>query len=474
MVRFEETLGMDAPPEPRADAGEGAGDLDLELDLEMDEDGRGEIGEGVADASAEEVEEEIEDLDFELDMEFEPDEDLEGAELELESEDTEDLDMSDIEQMLEIKDHDLAGGEVADSDPGAEAEVEHWKDTSGEKGLDDDTAEIDLSDLDFDTVNVEDVEIEDQELDLDLDEETIKSAEAIVAGQQALHEEPQELDISHFEGDEEEDQAEAAKVSEGDIELEFEVEGDATDGIAGEVASDAAEPTQQLDAIPPETPPVMPQLDGDQAAEEPQKKKAKKEKKKKVKKTRPVGKSSTARPALVILLLLLIAFGAVVVLDRYLGIEIPYATEYVRQVPYVNELMKPVMQKTGDITTSNINSRFVENENSGRLFVITGQVRNEYPESRRFIQLTGKLFASGKTLVKEEKIYCGNILNDTQLVQMNMADIREKLTNRFGDNRSNVDVKPGQPLPFMVVFSDFPQDLEEFTIEVAGSSPVQQ
>jgi len=130
--------------------------------------------------------------------------------------------------------------------------------------------------------------------------------------------------------------------------------------------------------------------------------------------------------------------------------------------------------KAGEITTANINSRFVDNGTSGRLFVITGKVKNEFPESRRFIKLTGRLFASGKVLVKEETIYCGNTLTDIQLGQMAVVDINKKLSNRFGDQRSNVDVKPGQELPFMVVFSDFPQDLEEFTIEVVGSSPAQQ
>jgi hypothetical protein len=149
-------------------------------------------------------------------------------------------------------------------------------------------------------------------------------------------------------------------------------------------------------------------------------------------------------------------------------------TEYVKQVPYLNQLMKSDMKKVGEITTSNIKSKFVDNEESGRLFVITGNVTNEFPQSRRFIKLKGKLFASGKTLVKEETVFCGNSLTDIQLAQMSLADINKKLSNRFGDNKSNVKVKSGQELPFMMVFSDFPQDLEEFTIEVIGSSPVQQ
>jgi hypothetical protein len=269
-------------------------------------------------------------------------------------------------------------------------------------------------------------------------------------------------------------------IDEGDIQLEFEVEGDSTEGIGGESTSDVVEPTQQLDTIVMDAPPTIAAQAEDKAAEKAPKKKAKKEKKekkkkvKKAKKTRPVGKASPFKIFLLVLLLLVIGLGAaVVVLEKYVGIEIPFVTEYVRQVPYVNQLMQSEVKKSGEITTSNINSKFVDNQQSGRLFVITGKVKNEFPESRRFIKLTGRLFAGGKLLVKEETVYCGNILSDAQLVQMDLTAISKKLSNRFGDNRSNVKVTSGQQLPFMVVFSDFPQDLEEFTIEVVGSSPVQ-
>ena len=40
----------------------------------------------------------------------------------------------------------------------------------------------------------------------------------------------------------------------------------------------------------------------------------------------------------------------------------------------------------------------------------------------------------------------------------------------LGDNRSNVKIEPGNSIPFMVVFSGLPDDLEEFTIEVIEST----
>jgi len=163
----------------------------------------------------------------------------------------------------------------------------------------------------------------------------------------------------------------------------------------------------------------------------------------------------------------------VVLLDRF-GIQVPFVTEYVKQVPYVDQLMPQEAQNAGEISTANIKSKFVDNAKIGKLFVITGTVKNEYSNNRRFIRLTGRLFSTGKVLAKEETVYCGNSISDIELGQMEAGDIKKALTNRFGDKKSNANVKPGQQLSFMVVFSDLPQDLEEFTIEISGSDPVQQ
>ena len=51
-----------------------------------------------------------------------------------------------------------------------------------------------------------------------------------------------------------------------------------------------------------------------------------------------------------------------------------------------------------------------------------------------------------------------------------LGAINKRLNNRFGDKKSNMNVAPGKTLPFMVVFSNLPDNLEEFTVEVVGSS----
>jgi hypothetical protein len=130
------------------------------------------------------------------------------------------------------------------------------------------------------------------------------------------------------------------------------------------------------------------------------------------------------------------------------------------------------MKEVGEISVDNISSKFIDNTRHGKLFIITGTVKNEFSESRKYIKIQGSLFSSGKTLVKEVSVYGGNFLSDLNLSEMSLKDINQRLSNRFGDKKSNFDVKPGKSIPFMVVFSNLPESLEEFTIEVSGSFPV--
>jgi hypothetical protein len=51
-----------------------------------------------------------------------------------------------------------------------------------------------------------------------------------------------------------------------------------------------------------------------------------------------------------------------------------------------------------------------------------------------------------------------------------MSAINKRLQNRFGDNRSNMKVRTGKTLPFLIVFGKLPANLDEYTVEVSGSS----
>jgi predicted Zn finger-like uncharacterized protein len=117
-----------------------------------------------------------------------------------------------------------------------------------------------------------------------------------------------------------------------------------------------------------------------------------------------------------------------------------------------------------------ITSEFVENRSIGRLFVVKGQVRNDYPGPRNFIRVKGIIYLKDGRVVQNSIVYCGNILSEAELQTMDRLAIKKRLNNRFGDNKSNLKVSPGRALPFMIVFFDIPQDLGEFSVEVVDSA----
>lgn len=122
--------------------------------------------------------------------------------------------------------------------------------------------------------------------------------------------------------------------------------------------------------------------------------------------------------------------------------------------------------------TFDIDSEFVYNEINGKLFVITGKVRNDSPIACGFIQVTGKIFNNDKSLIKTETVFCGNILHHTDLVNVDLSTLQKRLQNRSEDSRSNETVLPGASIPFMIVFSDLPVNLDEFSIEVTNIEAV--
>ena len=181
-------------------------------------------------------------------------------------------------------------------------------------------------------------------------------------------------------------------------------------------------------------------------------------------KSEPPKVAANKRISMPVLLLLLatLLISGVYVLDR-VGINIPF----------VSDLLKPEVHDAGNlkIHTSDINNKFVENSKIGKLLVITGKAKNGYSDARSYISITGILYTKGKILSKTKTVYCGTILSELELQNMDLDAINNRLSNRFGDNKSNIKVKAEAIISFMVVFADLPENLDEFTIEVAGSFP---
>jgi len=147
---------------------------------------------------------------------------------------------------------------------------------------------------------------------------------------------------------------------------------------------------------------------------------------------------------------------------------------------HINELQQMLADKAIEpsesdagkrkIITMDISARFINNLKAGKIFVITGKAKNGYAEPRKLIKITGKLYSKGKQLEKTEIVFCGNTLTDNELLNLNIETIKKRLSDRSEKNKANLTIDPGKVAPFIVVFSSLPDNLEEYTIEVSGSS----
>ncbi len=357
----------------------------------------------------------------------------------------EELDLSDIEKMLEIDETETMAEEGHE-----EEELEFDLELEPDQAIDDLASEIKFKPDDLDLSDLEDVLEEDQvsepaderddaDLELDLDfslEEDEKEAEEIsgmgISGVAEAKDRPQ----PDFELEGEEDSADQAEMAKKEAEL---VKTFDMDGPGKEDGS------EDLETIP-------------EGAE-----KDERDERDDGLPTTPV-KKGVSLPLLALLVLALLA-GGVYLVHLYTDIKIPYLSEY------LDEMKTPAVQDPGGLkmTTFGISSRFVGNDHAGRFFVITGKIKNGYTDARSFIKIRGKLYSKGKKLENAQTVFCGNLLTNTELVGLDVEAIKKRLANRHGDNRSNVEVAPGKILPFMVVFTELPDNLEEYTIEVTGS-----
>jgi predicted Zn finger-like uncharacterized protein len=366
-----------------------------------------------------------EELDLDLDLDLETEGAVEASMSPEEQPPSDDAEFLDIEKMLEV------GEDTASAEGGAE-----------------ETLELDLEAVMDEAAQPKEPELE---LNLDLGDDMVETESALDISESA----EDDLEFNLLGSDEETlqfgaTQAGATQIDEG-LAGETELEASDDDFASGDFAEtqDVRGDTDLLD-----------QAGAGISA--------------------PVRKNRTRKPVLAAVLLLVLCVVGYIVTQN-LGIKIPFVSDL--KIPYLSDVKIPFLSgslKSEDKDVAGnlkitpmgktITHKFIENTTAGDIFVIVGQVRNEYDHPRSYIKITGKLYRKGKALAKTATVYGGNMLSDSDLARLDMAAINKRLQNRFGDNRSNIEVKTGKTLSFLLVFSKLPANMDEYTVEVSGSS----
>ncbi|WP_300673216.1 zinc-ribbon domain-containing protein [Desulfoluna sp.] len=162
------------------------------------------------------------------------------------------------------------------------------------------------------------------------------------------------------------------------------------------------------------------------------------------------------------------------------GIAIPTiaVVETVREqvasfgIPGVSDWVKPEVKDPDgklNLATQDVTGRFMTSPILGDLFVITGKVRNNYRETHHSIRLMGRLFTKDNHEAQGKEFFAGNIITDAELGTLTLDQVDQRLKTASGNENINARVRPGQLVPFMVIFEKLPDDLAEFAVEILAS-----
>jgi predicted Zn finger-like uncharacterized protein len=115
---------------------------------------------------------------------------------------------------------------------------------------------------------------------------------------------------------------------------------------------------------------------------------------------------------------------------------------------------------------------FLKSEKAGDIFIIKGTVINNDSKSRSYILLKGGILDMEGKPLKEATAFAGNNFTEDQLKEISKEEINAAMQNRSGMDNSNIDVKPGASIPFVIIFIDLPEKskMVDFTVEAVSST----
>lgn len=128
----------------------------------------------------------------------------------------------------------------------------------------------------------------------------------------------------------------------------------------------------------------------------------------------------------------------------------------------------------GSIALKGVTASYAVNSTAGELFVVRGEAVNNFTKPRASIQIKVSLLGADGTSLVTKSAFCGNSLSNEQLATLPLAKIEEIMNNQFGDSLTNIGLKPGGTIPFVVVVSPLPKDATDYNVLVGGSTVATQ
>ena len=185
--------------------------------------------------------------------------------------------------------------------------------------------------------------------------------------------------------------------------------------------------------------------------------------------TQPTPKKNGGPVSSLIRILLLLILGILIIGGVFVYMNGTDQLNQTIQQIFGQQVGQPV--QTGQITLSELEGKFIQNEQDGELFLIRGEAINNFAEPRAAIQVKGVIFdQNGKPLL-QKTVFCGNPIDDQTLSSLSFSELEKIMGNQFGNELSNMKISSKQSIPFDIVFNNLPKNLSEFSVKVTASQP---
>lgn len=128
---------------------------------------------------------------------------------------------------------------------------------------------------------------------------------------------------------------------------------------------------------------------------------------------------------------------------------------------------KPMDQaQVENITLDKIRQYYVENEKTGRIFVVEGVAVNDFDQPKELIMVEVGLFDAQGQMVASKRQLAGNVLSLYNLQIQDWDKIESGLVNESGIAANNTNIPPKGEAPFMVAMAHTPESISEFVVKV--------
>ena len=181
-----------------------------------------------------------------------------------------------------------------------------------------------------------------------------------------------------------------------------------------------------------------------------------------------IEKRPRSRMLLTILLIILILTGIVAALIVFKPGFLPESLPFLKR-PLSKEQAFDMGNRR--LSFKDLNGTFVDSEKAGKLFLVKGLVTNNYPDKRSFIRIKSNILDSKGTVVKSKIVFAGNPISEKEVLSLFTEEIDNRLGDKLGKDKMNINIQPNSSIPFMIIFSNLPEDMSEFTVEPISSSP---